>query len=125
MRSPVTERLAIDFDDARGAITTEHREDFTDPLPREVGFAAPEEAGCDRFLAIQKEERRGIAALEVLFDAIGLVGVEERETRLTGDGVPKQRPELLVADQVDELVRVGERMAMVGRQQHKRVAGGS
>ena len=118
----MSEGLAIDSYDARGAIATEHREDVSDPLPRDVGFAAPKKTGRDRFLAIQEEERRGVAPLEVLFDAIGLVRMQERETRLTRDWVAKQRAELLVADEVDELVRVSERVAMVGRQQHERVA---
>src|SRR5437773_10115019 len=47
MRAAVAEGLAVDFHDARSAITSEHREDLSDPLPRDLGVTAPEETGRD------------------------------------------------------------------------------
>src|SRR6266571_4185343 len=120
--SAMTEGLSVHLHDARGAIAPEHREDLSDPLSRDIGFAAAEEAGRDRLLAIQKEEGLRIAALEVLLDAIGLVRVKECETRLSGDRVSKERPELLVAHEVDELVRIGKGMTVIGGKQDERVA---
>src|SRR3989442_462326 len=105
------------------AIPRERGEGLSYPLPRDPGVAAPEQVGRDRFLAIQEEERARIAALEVLLYPIGLVGVKKGQTWLSGDGVAQQRPELLVTDEVDELVRIGERVAMVRSEQDERVAG--
>ena len=85
----MAEGLAVDLDDARGAIATKHREDLSDPMPREIRLAAPEETGRDRLVAIEEEKGLGIAALEMLFHALGLVRVQEREARLSRDGVPK------------------------------------
>ena len=85
----MSEGLAIHFHDARRAITAEHREDFPDPPPRDLGVTAPEEPGRDGLIAIEEEERVGIAALEVLFHAIGLIRVKECEARLPGDRVPQ------------------------------------
>jgi len=118
----MADRLTVDSHDAGSTIASEHREDVADALPCDVRIAAPEEAGSDRFLTIDEEERLGVFALEVLLDALGLIGVKKRETRLAGDRVPKERAELSIADQVDELVRIGEGMAVIGRQDDERVA---
>ena len=117
----MTKRLAVDFDDARGAVAAQHRENFTDPLASDIRRAAAEESGRDRLLSIQEEERLGVAALEMLFHAIGLVGMKERETRLSGDRVPQKGPQLVVADEVDELEGVGERVAVIGGEDHQSV----
>src|SRR6059036_1425419 len=92
VRSAMADGLAVDFDDARAAITTEHREDLSDPLPRDIRLAAPEEAGRDRLLAVQEEKGVGVETLEVLLHSIGVVGVQERKTRLSCDGIAKHRP---------------------------------
>src|SRR5207237_7839376 len=97
VRSAIAEGLAVDFDDARGAIATKHREDLADPLPRDPRIAAPEETGRDRLVPIEEEKGLGIAALEILFHALGLVRVQECEARFSGDGVPKEGAQLFVA----------------------------
>src|SRR2546428_11680490 len=51
--------------------------------------------------------------------------MKERETRLSGDRVSKERPELLVAHEVDELVRIGKGMTVIGGKQDERVARGA
>ena len=89
MRASVSEGLAIHFHDARRAITSEHREDLPDALPHDLGVAAPEESGRDGLFPIEEEERLGIAALEMLLHAIGLIGVEKGEPRLASDRVPQ------------------------------------
>ena len=118
----MTKRLAVDFHDARGAVAAQHREDFTDPLASDIRRAAAEESGRDGLLSIQEEERLRVAALEMLFHAIGLVGMQERETRLSGDRVPQERPKLLVSDEIDKPIGVGECMPVIGREDDERVA---
>ena len=60
----------------------------------------------------------------MLLHACGLVRMEEDEARLAGDGVPQERAQLVVGDEVDELVRVGEGVPVVGRENGERVAAG-
>ena len=59
----------------------------------------------------------------MLFHAIGLVGVEEGEARLTRDRIAQQVPQLAVADEVDEPVGIGRRVAVIGGKHHEGVAG--
>src|SRR5438445_465788 len=59
----------------------------------------------------------------MLLHAIGLIGVEKGEPRLAGDRVPQQRPQLVVADEIDELQRVGKGVAVIGREKNERLAG--
>src|SRR5207244_12213583 len=117
------ERLAVDSDDARGAITSEHREDLPDPLSHDLGVTAAEESGRDGLFAIEEEERLRIAALEMLLHSVGLICMEECEPRLPGYRVPQQRPQLVVADEVDELERVGEGVAVSGGEKNERFRG--
>src|SRR5256885_11501489 len=114
MRAAMSKCLAVDLDDARGAIATKHREDLSDPLPREIRLAAPEETGRDRLVAIEEEKGLGIAALEMLSHALSLVRVEECETRFTGAGVPKKRAQPFVAREIDAPIGVGLGMSVIG-----------
>ena len=59
----------------------------------------------------------------MLFHPIGLIGVKESEPRLPSDRIAQKRPEVLIADEVDELGGISERMAVVRRQQDEGVAG--
>src|SRR5437764_12121182 len=98
MRAAMSKCLAVDLDDARGAIAAKHRKDLSDPLPREIRLAAPEETGRDRLVAIEEEKGLGIAALEMLSHALGLVRVYECVTLFSGDVGSKQRVECVMYD---------------------------
>ena len=88
VRAAVPECLAVDSDDARGAIAAEHRQDLANSVSGDIRIAAAEQASRDRFLSIQEEKRVGIAALEMLPDPIRLIRVKKRKTRLAGDRIP-------------------------------------
>src|SRR5262245_43423907 len=107
------EVLPIDAHDPRGVVAVEHRHDLADPPLRERAVAVPEAAGREALVAIQEDELTGPTRLDVRAHRSRVVGVQERETWLARDRIPQQGPQLLVTEQVDLLVRIGERVAVV------------
>src|SRR2546423_15224303 len=120
VRSTVTEGLTVNANDARSAIVDQHREHLTDAPPRDLGIAPAEQSRIDRLVAVDEEERARIAALQVLLHARRLVGMQEDQARLARERITQEVAQLGIADEIDELVGVGEGVPVIGGEEHER-----
>src|SRR5437773_9724448 len=117
------ERLPVDLDDGRREVAIEQHHDFADAPSCHRWVAAPEQSSLDQLVAIEQRDLARPSALDVLAHLLGVVGMQEHETRLARGRVAQQYPELFVADDVEHLVGIRRGVSVVGREKDERVAG--